>query len=58
MFGRLIGYLVYLMIKSIEQHQIEVMLTLALVIGPSGSGKSTFLRCLNGRFRPARLHQH
>ena len=34
-FGGLIGYLVYLMIKSIEQHQIEVMLTLALVIGGS-----------------------
>ncbi|SUD33927.1 putative Na+/H+ antiporter membrane protein [Pseudomonas fluorescens] len=26
-FGGLIGYLVYLMIKSIEQRQIEVMLT-------------------------------
>jgi CPA1 family monovalent cation:H+ antiporter len=35
LFGGLIGYLVYLMIKSIEQHQIEVMLTLALVIGGS-----------------------
>jgi monovalent cation:H+ antiporter, CPA1 family len=34
-FGGLIGYLVYLMIKSIEQYQIEVMLTLALVIGGS-----------------------
>ena len=35
LFGGLIGYLVYLMINSIEQHQIEVMLTLALVIGGS-----------------------
>ena len=34
-FGGLIGYLVYRMIKSIEQYQIEVMLTLALVIGGS-----------------------
>ncbi|EGH19102.1 Na+/H+ antiporter NhaP, partial [Pseudomonas savastanoi pv. glycinea str. race 4] len=34
-FGGLIGYAVYLMIKSIEQYQIEVMLTLALVIGGS-----------------------
>lgn len=40
-FGGLIGYLVYLMIKSIEQHQIEVMLTLALVIG--GSAMATEL---------------
>ncbi|ORC43835.1 sodium:proton antiporter, partial [Pseudomonas floridensis] len=35
LFGGLIGYAVYLMIKSIEQYQIEVMLTLALVIGGS-----------------------
>jgi CPA1 family monovalent cation:H+ antiporter len=41
LFGGLIGYAVYLMIKSIEQHQIEVMLTLALVIG--GSAMSTEL---------------
>lgn len=40
-FGGLIGYAVYLMIKSIEQYQIEVMLTLALVIG--GSAMSTEL---------------
>lgn len=40
-FGGLIGYLVYLMIKSIKQHQIEVMLTLALVIG--GSAMATEL---------------
>ena len=41
LFGGLIGYAVYLMIKSIEQYQIEVMLTLALVIG--GSAMSTEL---------------
>ncbi|WNW12266.1 sodium:proton antiporter [Pseudomonas sp. DTU_2021_1001937_2_SI_NGA_ILE_001] len=35
LYGGLIGYVVYLMIKSIEQYQIEVMLTLALVIGGS-----------------------
>ncbi|MBK5440295.1 MULTISPECIES: cation:proton antiporter [unclassified Pseudomonas] len=40
-FGGLIGYIVYLMIKSIEQYQIEVMLTLALVIG--GSAMATEL---------------
>ncbi|MNT00155.1 Na(+)/H(+) antiporter NhaP [compost metagenome] len=39
LFGGLIGYLVYRMIKSVEQHQITVMLTLALVIG--GSAMST-----------------
>lgn len=33
LFGGLIGYVVYRMIKSIEQYQVEVMLTLALVIG-------------------------
>lgn len=35
LFGGLIGYIVYRMIKSIEQYQVEVMLTLALVIGGS-----------------------
>jgi CPA1 family monovalent cation:H+ antiporter len=35
LFGGLIGYVVYRMIKSIEQYQVEVMLTLALVIGGS-----------------------
>ena len=35
LFGALIGYVVYRMIKSIEQYQVEVMLTLALVIGGS-----------------------
>ncbi|MCP6553553.1 cation:proton antiporter, partial [Klebsiella pneumoniae] len=35
MFGGLIGYATYRMIKSIEQYQVEVMLTLALVIGGS-----------------------
>lgn len=34
-FGALIGYGVYRMIKSVEQYQVEVMLTLALVIGGS-----------------------
>ncbi|MBD1549910.1 cation:proton antiporter [Pseudomonas typographi] len=35
LFGGLIGYGVYRMIKSVEQYQVEVMLTLALVIGGS-----------------------
>ena len=35
LFGGLIGYVVYRMIKSVEQYQVEVMLTLALVIGGS-----------------------
>ncbi|MFQ6575393.1 cation:proton antiporter [Pseudomonas sp. UM16] len=35
LFGGLIGYITYRMIKSIEQYQVEVMLTLALVIGGS-----------------------
>ncbi|MFF7706388.1 cation:proton antiporter [Pseudomonas sp. NPDC007930] len=35
LFGGLIGYLVYRMIKGVEQYQVEVMLTLALVIGGS-----------------------
>ncbi|PSS57622.1 sodium:proton antiporter [Pseudomonas sp. BBP2017] len=35
LFGGLIGYVTYRMIKSIEQYQVEVMLTLALVIGGS-----------------------
>ncbi|PVZ15563.1 MULTISPECIES: sodium:proton antiporter [unclassified Pseudomonas] len=35
LFGGLIGYAVYRMIKSVEQYQVEVMLTLALVIGGS-----------------------
>ncbi|NON23481.1 cation:proton antiporter domain-containing protein, partial [Klebsiella pneumoniae] len=34
-FGGLIGYATYRMIKSVEQYQVEVMLTLALVIGGS-----------------------
>lgn len=41
LFGGLIGYLVYRMIKSVQQHQITVMLTLALVIG--GSAMATEL---------------
>ena len=36
-FGAVIGYVTYRMIKSIEQYQIEVMLTLALVIGGSAA---------------------
>lgn len=35
LFGALIGYGVYRMIKSVDQYQITVMLTLALVIGGS-----------------------
>ncbi|HWD32480.1 MAG TPA: sodium:proton antiporter [Pseudomonas sp.] len=35
LFGGLIGYVTFRMIKSIEQYQVEVMLTLALVIGGS-----------------------
>ncbi|WP_296266168.1 cation:proton antiporter [Pseudomonas sp. UBA6562] len=35
LFGGLIGYATYRMIKGIEQYQVEVMLTLALVIGGS-----------------------
>ncbi|MCW2268527.1 sodium:proton antiporter [Pseudomonas sp. MYb187] len=35
LFGGLIGYITYRMIKGIEQYQVEVMLTLALVIGGS-----------------------
>ncbi|SPO63976.1 protein of unknown function, partial [Pseudomonas inefficax] len=35
MFGALICYATYRMIKSVEQYQLEVMLTLALVIGGS-----------------------
>ncbi|WP_028945599.1 cation:proton antiporter [Pseudomonas vranovensis] len=35
LFGGLIGYITYRMIKGIEQYQVEVMLALALVIGGS-----------------------
>ncbi|WP_434135569.1 sodium:proton antiporter [Pseudomonas luteola] len=33
LFGSVIGYVTYRMLKSIDQYQIEVLLTLALVIG-------------------------
>ncbi len=35
LFGLLIGFVCYWLMLSIEQHQIEVMLSLALVIGGS-----------------------
>ncbi len=35
LFGLLIGFIVYWLMLSIEQHQIEVMLSLAMVIGGS-----------------------
>ncbi|PAU52560.1 sodium:proton antiporter [Pseudomonas sp. PIC25] len=33
LFGALLGWIVYRMLKSIDQYQVEVLLTLALVIG-------------------------
>ncbi|MEO4045707.1 sodium:proton antiporter [Pseudomonas sp. CAU 1711] len=33
LFGALLGYAVYLMMRSIDQYQVEVMLSLALVLG-------------------------